>query len=322
MNRNNAKTIKEAAYNSESYRRGLEYLKRNHPDNWHLKSCFEGVSFRNLARCVLFDRNGKVFNLSGYLKRPHRFVLVSTLGEVTGVMVTASLPEFYQEIEYEDYAAIGAETTSDYRLLLNRLAFTGRAEVVTFNAWQAKIVRSKFSIGEIHCWSIFKYGGQTATGKMAKVRLMNAGDVDLVKRLSKKLPAESSPFRSLLFQLKGFPYENYVLSLNGKTSVFIGVCPYAEGVCQISYLVGLPNSGALRAAAIRAGGEFARASGNELILRMRKKDVMKSGMRIRQSGLVEMTKEKHLHLLCLLRKRKDWRKQRKEINEQRKYRVG
>lgn len=296
MKRDNAKIIKEAVYNSESYRRGLEYLQRNHPDNWHLKSCYEGVSFRNLARCVLFDRSGRVFNLGKYLRRPRRFILISVSGEVSGVMVTASLPEFYREIEYEDYAVIGAETASDYRLLLNRLFFTGRAEVVTFNALQTKIVRSKFSIGKVHYWSVFKYGGQTATGKTTKVRLMNGGDVDLAKRLSKKLPAELSPFRSLLFQLKGFPYKNYVLSLNDEASVFVGVCPYGEVVCQVSYLLGLPNNGMFRAVAIRTVGELVRASGNELIMRMRKKDAMKSGTLIRQSCLVEMTKEKHLHL--------------------------
>src|SRR3989338_3343597 len=193
MNRNKAKIIIEAVYNSENYRRGLEYLKRNHPDNWHLKSCYEGVSFINLARCILFDRNRKVFNLSRYLSRPQRFVLISASGEISGVMVTASLPEFYQEIEYEDYAVIGAETVPDYRLLLNRLSFTGRAEVVTFDTLQAKIVQSKFSIGEIHYWSVFKYSGQVAVGKTMKVRLMNEGDVDLAKQLSKKLPVESSP---------------------------------------------------------------------------------------------------------------------------------
>lgn len=296
MKRNKAKIIKEAVYNSDNYRRGLEYLKRNHPDNWHLKSCYEGVSFRNLARCVLFDRSGRVFNLSKYLERPRRFVLISTSGEVSGVMVTASLPEFYQEIEYEDYAVVGTKTASDYRLLLNRLSFAGRAEVVTFNATQAKVVRSKFSIGKVHHWSVFKYCGRTMIDKTTKVKLMNDGDVGLAKRLSRKLPAESSPFRSLLFQLKGFPYKNYVLSLNDKLSVFVGVCPYSGGVCQVSYLLGLPNNGMFRALAIRTVGELVRASGNELILRMRKKDVMKSRMLIKQSRLVEMTKEKHLHL--------------------------
>jgi len=184
----------------------------------------------------------------------------------------------------------------DYRLLLNRLSFTGRAEVVTFDTLQAKIVQSKFSIGEIHYWSVFKYSGQVAVGKTMKVRLMNEGDVDLAKQLSKKLPVESSPLRSLLFQLKGLSYKNYVLSLNDEASVFVGVCPYSEGVCQVSYLLGLPNKNRFRAVAIRTVGEFVRASENELILRMRKKEVMKSGAFIRQAGLVEVTKEKHLHL--------------------------
>lgn len=296
MNQGKSSTIKEVAYDSRGYYLGLDYLTRNHPDNSHLRSCYEGVSFRNLAQCIMFDRGKKVLKLGRYLRRPQRFVLASTSGKIAGVMVTASLPEFYQEIEYEDYAVIGAETASDYDKFLSRLSFTGRAEIITFNAKQVQLVRSRFSIKKTHYWSVFAYWGKTSVNNTANIRLMSSGDFDLAKRLSERLPEESSPFRSLQFQLKGLLYKNYVLSLNDSTSVFAGVCPYSAGVCQLNYLVGSPADDKFLLTAIEAVGKLVKASGCELIWRLRKKDVLRNKVLIGRSGFVELMKESHLHL--------------------------
>lgn len=296
MSQGKTSTIKEVPYNSKGYYLGLNYLTRNHPDNSHLRSCYEGVSFRNLAQCIMFDRGRKVIKLDRYLKRPQRFVLISTPGKITGVMVTTSLPEFYQEIEYEDYAAIDTETVSDYNQLLGRLSFTGKAEIVTFNDEQAQSVKSRFAVKKIHHWSIFAYRGGMISGVTANIKLMDNSDSGLAKRLSKGLPEESSPFRSLQFQLKGLPYENYVLSFNGGASVFVGVCPYSTGVCQLNYLVGSRTNNELLLIAIETIGRLVQDSGHELIWRLRKSDVLKNKALIKLSGLVELTKESHLHL--------------------------
>jgi len=243
----------------------------------------------------MFDRGTKVLKLDRYLKRPHRF-LISTSGKITGVMVKASLSEFYQEIEYEDYAVIGTETSSDYDKFLSHLSFDGRAEIVTFSAKQAQLVRSRFSVKKTHYWSVFTSRGNVFPGNAANVRLMDSGDFEVAKQLSKELPEESSPFRSLQFQLKGLPYKNYVLSLDDMTSVFVGTCPYSTGVCQLNYLAGSPTNGELLLAAIGVVVESAQASGCELIWRLRKNDVSMNKILIKRSGLVELVKESHLHL--------------------------
>ena len=238
MSQGRTNTIKEVQYNSKGYYLGLDYLTRNHPDNSHLRSCYEGSSFRNLAQCIMFDRSSKVLRLGRYLKRPQRFVMISTSSEIIGVMVIASMHEFYQEIEYEDYAIIGTETLADYDKFLSYFSFDGRAEIVTFDANQAQLVKSKFTVKKIHHWSVFAYRVKTSVDNSVNIRLMNSGDFMVAKQLSKGLPEESSPFRSLQFQLNGLPYKNYVLSINDTTSVFIGVCPYSAGICKLNYLAG------------------------------------------------------------------------------------
>lgn len=297
MSKGKTSTIKEVTYGSRDYYLGLDYLTRNHPDNSHLKSCYEGVSFRNLARCVMFDKGNGILKLDGYLKRPQRFVLISTSGEIAGVMVTASMPEFYQEIEYEDYAVIDTETAVSYDQFLGSLSFTGKAEIVTFNDKQVRLVKSRFAVKKIHNWSVFAYRGGMISGVPADIKLMDAADLGLAKRLSKGLPEESSPFRSLQFQLKGFPYKNYILSFNGGVSVFVGVCPYGTGVCQLNYLVGSQANNELLLVAIETIGRSVQSSGCELIWRLRRNDVLKNRTLIVRSGLVELIKERHLHLM-------------------------
>lgn len=296
MNKGKTGTIEEVSYHSRGYYLGLDYLAKNHPDNLHLISCYKGVSFRNLARCIMFDRSKRVLKLDRYLRRPRRFVLFSTSGKITGVMVTASLPEFYHEIEYEDYVVIGTETAPDYDKFLSSLSFDGKAEIVTFDAEQARLVRSRFFIRKTHCWSVFAYPGKTLAGDFTNIRTMDAGDSDVAKRLAKRLPEESSPFRSLQFQLKGLLYKNYVLSPNGTTSVFIGLCPFSTGVYQINYLVGSSVDNAFLLVAIGAVAKLVKASGCELIWRLRRKDVLRSKSLIKRSGFVEVVKENHLHL--------------------------
>jgi hypothetical protein len=296
MSQGKTSTIKEVPYNSKGYYLGLDYLTRNHPDNSHLRSCYEGVSFRNLAQCIMFDRGRKALGLDRYLKRPQRLVLISISGKITGVMVTASMPEFYQELEYEDYAVIGTETSSNYDKFLSHFSFDGRAEIVTFDVKQAQLVRSRFSVKKTHYWSVFAYRGKTSTDNSANIRLMDSGDFIAARQLSKGLPEESSPFRSLRFQLNGLPYQNYVLSLDGSSSVFVGVCPYSTRVCQLNYFVGSPVNDELLLTALETVGKLVQSSGCELIWRLRKKDVLKNKALIKRSGLVELAKESHLHL--------------------------
>lgn len=296
MSKGKTSTMEEVTYGSRDYYLGLDYLTRNHPDNSHLKSCYEGVSFRNLARCIMFDKGKEILKLDEYFKRPQRFVLISTSGKITGVMVTASLPEFYQEIEYEDYATIDTETAVGYDQFLGCLSFTGKAEIVTFNDEQARLVKSRFAVKKIHNWSVFAYRGGMISGVPVDIKLMGDADLSLTKRLSKGLLEESSPFRSLQFQLKGLPYENYILSFNDGVSVFVGVCPYSTGVCQLNYLVGSQANNELLLIAIDTIGRSVQGSGCKLIWRLKKNDVLKNKALITQSGLVELTKERHLHL--------------------------
>jgi len=294
MSQGKTSTIKEVAYNSRGYRSGLDYLLRNHPDNTHLLSCYEGISFRNLARCIMFDRSSKILKLDRYLERPRRFILVSTTGKIMGVMVTASMPEFYREIEYEDYAVIGAETDSSYNEFLGHLSFSGRAEIVTFNTKQDRMVRSRFRIRKTHCWSVFAYRDKKSASRPLEVRLMDSDDFEVARRLSDKLPEESSPFRSLKFQLKGLPYKNYALSSDDAV-VFAGVYPYSDGVYQLSYLLGSTDCVPLLSA-IDTMGKLVKATGHRLIWRLRKSEVLRNRTLIKRSGFVELAKESHLHL--------------------------
>ena len=288
-------TVKEVAHKSRGYYLGLDYLIKNHPEKLHLRSCFEGVSFRNLARYIMFDRGKKALKLDSYLKRPKRSVLISALGKVTGVMVTVSLPEFYEEINHEDYAVIGAENMLGYNELLSHLSFTGRAEIVTFNAEQAELVRSRFSVRDTHYWSVFTYQGKMASSSNVAVRLMDGNNSDLARRLSLRLPEESSPFRLLRLQQMGLPYKNYVLSFKGKDAVIIGVCPYSTGVCQISYLVRSRINETHLLSAIEALSKFMHVMECKPVWRLRKGDIAKNQALITRSGFVESAKESHLH---------------------------
>jgi len=244
----------------------------------------------------MFDRSGEVLSLDKYLERPQRFILVSTVGKITGVMVTASMPEFYREIEYEDYAVIGTETASGYGEFLDNLSFGGRAEIATFGAEQEQMVRSRFRIRTTHCWFVFTYRDKKTPPKSLKVRLMDADDFKMARHLSEKLPEESSPFRSLKFQLGGLSYKNYALSSDDGATVFAGICPYSAGICQLIYLVGPLADSALLLSATETVGKLTNAEGQGLIWRLRKSEVLQNKALIKQSGLVEMTKENHLHL--------------------------
>lgn len=296
MSQGKTSTMQKVAFNSRGYRSGLDYLLRNHPDNTHLLSCYEGTSFRNLARCIMFDRIGKVLSLDEYLERPQRFILVSPSGKITGVMVTASMPEFYQEIEYEDYAVIGTETTFGYGEFLDSLSFGGRAEIVTSSAEQEQIVRSKFRIRAIHYWSVFKYRDKKTTPRSFKVKLMDADDFETARQLSEKLSEESSPFRFLKFQLGGLSYKNYALSSDDGATVFAGICSYGTGICQLIYMVSPSADSALLLSAIETVGKLTNAEGQGLIWRLRKSEVSQIKALIKQLGLVELAKENHLHL--------------------------
>ena len=291
----NTLLIKAVAYKSKNYYQGLDYLARNHPDNSHLLSCYEGTSFRDLARHVTFDRTGKVLKLNGYLARPRRFVLVAADERIVGVMVTISLPEFYKEIDYEDYAAIDTQAIAGYERFLDHLSFGGRAEIVTFDANQAKLVKSRFSVREIHYWTVFASRSKTSVNPVNAV-LMDRGDLGIAKELAQQVPEESSPFRLLTFQLSGLPYRNYVFSRNGKPAVFVGICPYGSGVYQINYFIRLSGSNDFSLAALESVSKLAKAEGCRLIWRLRKKDALQRETLIAKSSFGKLTDEQHLHL--------------------------
>ena len=292
MNRNE---IVEVFYGKAGYFLGLDYLTKKHPDNSRLRSCYEGTNIRDLVQCIMFDKRKRVFKLDRYLKRPRRFILISNSGEIIGVMVAMSLPEFYQKVGYEDYAVIGAETTSGYREFLKHPALAGRVEIVAFDAKQAQLVASMFSVKKVHYWSIFAYRGGTFAHSRVNIRLMGTGDFGLAKQLSKEL-VESSPLRSLSLQLKGLPYKNYVLSFDSAAPIFIGVCPSSTGVYQIDYLVVLPADRALLPVAIETVARVIKGSGCELIWKIKTEDVSERKSLVRQAGFVRVFDERHLHL--------------------------
>jgi len=293
----NPNRIIEVFCGSVDYFFGLDYIMKKHPDNSRLRSCYEGTNIRDLVQCILFDRRKRVFKLDRYLKRPRRFILTSACGEIAGVMITMSLPEFYQKVGYEDYAVIGTETASDYCEFLKHPSLANRVEIVAFNARQAQLVASRLSVKETHYWSIFTYRGKTSARSCINIRLMNAGDFDLAKQLSKGL-AEYSPPSSLRFQLEGLPYKNYILSFDSAASVFIGVCPSSTGVYQINYLVVSPANRELLPVAIEAIGRLVKNSGCELIWKIKTKDVPENKSLIKRSGFVKVFDERHLHLDC------------------------
>ena len=72
-------------------------------------------------------------------------------------MVTASMPEFYKEIKYEDYTVIVAVSSSNYDKFLSHLSFKNRAGIATFNRDQTQLVRSRFSVKKTRYWSVFAY---------------------------------------------------------------------------------------------------------------------------------------------------------------------
>lgn len=288
--------VKKVDYNSPDYYLGLDYLIRKHPKNSHLRSCYEGVSFRNLARCIMFDRNEKNLELDEYLQRPQRFILYSASGEVMGVMVTVSLPEFYHEIEYEDYVAIDANSMSSYCELLNHPSFEGKVEIVTFSAKQAQLVKSKFQIQEVHCWSVFRYQGKKEANQLLPIRLMNEDDLQLAEHLSARFSDESSPLKALKFQLQGLDNKNYILFSSGDDPTLVGIHYYGQGLFRVNYFINLSNNKTLLYATLEAVGEITKASGYELILRFKETDNFYSKKMIKKSGFVKLVKEQHLHL--------------------------
>ena len=249
----NREEMVEVFYGSEDYYLGLEYLIDKHPDNPRLRSCYEGTNIRDLVQCIIFERSKKVFKLAGYLKRPQRFILTSVSGEIIGVMVTMSLPEFYEKVGYEDYAVIGAETMHDYRKFLGHPSFTRNIELVAFNSRQAQTVVAQLPVKETHYWSIFTYRNRVSTTGRINIRLMNAGDLNMAKRLSEKMSG-SAPCRSLQLQLKGLSYKNYALSMGELGPVFIGICPCSTGVYEIDYSVAPSVDCAFLPVAIEAVG--------------------------------------------------------------------
>ncbi|MFA5127006.1 MAG: hypothetical protein WC465_03340 [Patescibacteria group bacterium] len=258
-------------------------------------SCYEGTSFRDLARHVTFDKTGKVLKLNGYLARPRRFVLIAADERIAGVMVTISLPEFYKEIDYEDYAVIDTQTISGYERFLDHLSFGGRAEIVTFDANQVKSVKSRFPIRGIHHWTVFASQGKTSTRSVNAV-LMDRGDLKIARELAQQVPEESSPFRLLMFQLRGLPYRNYAFSYNGRPAVFVGICPYSRGVYQVNYFIRLSGSTAFSLAALESISRLVKTERCRLIWRLRKKEVLKNKVLIARSSFGKLTDEQHLHL--------------------------
>lgn len=288
--------IKEVQYRSKDYYSGLDFISENYPNNLHLRSCYEGISFMNLAQCIMFDKNQVIPNLNKYLKRPQRFVAVTASGKVTGVMITASLPEFHRYIDYENYFIIAAKKSSIYNRFLNCLSLGSKAEIVAFETKQVKSVKSRFCIKKIHKWSVFSYQGKESDQDFKDIRLMNDSDFKKVSCLSEKIPNELSPFRSLRFQLEGLPYKNFILSLKNEKQIFLGISAYSTGVYQINYLFGPSANNNSLSDAIKAIGKIVKDSGFELIWRLRDKDALEKKALVKQSGLIRLLNENHLHL--------------------------
>jgi hypothetical protein len=287
--------IKEVCYKSKDYYDGLSYLLEKHPENFHLRSCYEGFSFKNLAQCITFDRHQTTSDLSEYLNRPRRFVAYSGTGDITGIMVTASFPEFYRYIDYENYFIIGAETVSDYSQFLKYVSTKNRAEIITFKNTQIKLIKSRFRVKNIHAWSIYSFGDKRVSNSRLAIRLMDRSDVKTIEHLPIKQSEELSPFRSLQFQLKGLRYKNYIVSYKDIDQFYIGIRPYCTGVYQIDYAITTTNN-KLLPNAIAAVGKIVKDSGSKLIWRLRYNEFVKKKTLISKSGLIKSMEEKHLHL--------------------------
>jgi hypothetical protein len=285
--------IKEIKYKSKDYYKGLNYLLKNYQDNTHIISCYEGISFRNLARYINFDRKGKVLKLDKYLKVPRRILLIDESFEIYGVAIMVSLPEFRKEIGCEDYIIIVAGNKESYKKLLDYLSTEGKSEIVVFAKNQNNIVKRKYLIKKIHYWSVFSSVKKSSI-KYHDYKLMDDKDFPIARKLSKTVPEESSPFRLLNFQIKDFPYYNYKFSF-GESFVFIGICPYATKINQIAYLIN--NSTDKNAVlALEALNSIYLKRGNRLIWRLRKKEISKFKNLFRHSTFKDIIKEYHLHI--------------------------
>lgn len=282
--------VLEVGYGSLEYGQGLEYLRKRHPNNFHLRACYEGLSFQNLARCILFDRNGRVENVDQYIKRPKRYILKSKNGEVIGVMVVTSLPEFYDEIDYEDYVIIETNKISDYIFFINQLSFSGKAEIVTFSEEQVELVKSIFNIREIHEWSVYAFHKKNAPKDLIESRLMNNFDLDVAKFLSNLLPEESSPYRTLQFQLAGLEYKNYEIPCD----YYFGIYLYSTGIFQVNYLISRSLSTDCPFNEIIDAISLVQLQGVRVIWRIRAAERTKMNRLIQ--NLVKTSNEWHLHL--------------------------
>jgi|GEM_PF-4534930 len=288
--------LKKVTYYDKDYFLGLDYLSVNQPNNPHIKSCYEGISFRSLAQHILLEKDRVVFKSNKYLKRPDRYILYSDSGAIIGVMIRVSLPEFFKEIDYEDYVIISADSPSDYSILLDQLSFSGRAEIVTFNNDQVNLVKTKFLVKEIHYWSVFFHEKELNCVNNIDIRLMGKDDVKMAAKISEKTTEVLFPSNSLKLQLAGLSYKNYVISSGNRVLVYMGISYYSMGFYKIDYLVNLTNdSKNLSLAADKVSG-LAEILGCKLIWRIKREDVNKNMSLIKKLNFVEFSKEKHLHL--------------------------
>jgi len=286
----------KAIYGSLDYYEGLSYLLNYHPNNFHIKACYEGVTFQSLAQCLFYDRNGSIRKSANYLKKPVRFLIKSKSNNILGVMVTVSLPEFYDKIDYEDYAIIITDNIEIYKKTFHQLSFKGKAEIVTFSPKQAGLVDSKFSIGEIHNWSVYLYRDHFTDFPLMNIKLIDKTYLQKIKQLSTQLPIEASPYRSAQFQLNGLPYKNYFASFGKDISVYMGISCYTTGVYKVHYILGLPATDWRLIAFVKTVSKLVNDWGCKLVWRLRKNEVNSYSRLLKQVGYVEVSKEIHMHL--------------------------
>ncbi len=284
----------EIYYKNRNYYLGLNYLTKNNSNYVHLLSCYEGISFRNLARFIKFDRTGKAFKLDNYLAKPKRYILTTNSKTIKGIMVTISLPEFYQEIEFEDYIIIATKSIEGFKIFSEHLSFTKKAEVVVFNRNHVDLAKDIFPVRKIHQWSAFILNNQKISYPV-DTRIMNKNDITFAKSLSKKVPEESSPFRLLKLQLNGLPYRNYIFSSDNNPRVFIGVSQYSSRVYQINYLINSFEDNEFVSSALSIINRFIKTYKCKLICRIRKSELSFYEPIINKSNFEKLSEEYHLH---------------------------
>lgn len=287
----NAAPCRDSAYQS-----AWRYISARGASRFHLRACYEGVSFQKLAQCLLFDKHHQISFAEEY--RDHREItlLRNQEGEVSGVRVVCDMVDFASELDFEVYVIADADSKDAYQHLLMDVPQKCKLEIVTLDLQQQEVVQKMFPHYYVHHWNVHLAGKVTCGELSPRLRLLGSEHIPLMRRLDVQFPVECSPHRSLAFQLAGLPYLTFgILDGHGQPEALACVRMYCTTVWEVLYTF---SGGEDRSCLPELFGSIShtlQADRTELIWRISDLHLASRRALLRECGFAPLTRELHYH---------------------------